>query len=73
MSVKDYYKFILCKEHYEVEICEGCGQKTIHVIIPVGIITEIKRQERIARNRRSNRACYHHEEGYVSDAFYDRE
>lgn len=72
LSLNNYYALLLRKEYYKIDVCDKCKQKILDVTIPVGIIKEIKRQERIARKRASNRA-YYHNKGYVTDALYDRE
>jgi len=75
LSMQDYYKFLLRENYYEIDVCDECKQKLLDVTIPVGIIKEIKRQERIARNRRLNRSysAYYRNKSYVSDVLYDRE
>ncbi len=72
LFLDDYYRFLLRNEHYKIDVCDKCKQKILDVTIPIGIIKEIKRQERIARKRKSNRA-YSHKEGYVTDALHDME
>lgn len=71
LSIENYYIFLLKEEHYKIDVCDKCEQELLDITIPVGIIKEIKRQERITRKRMSNRA-YSHKKGYITDAFYDK-